>query len=202
MADDTDERTEELGDLFEEVTDATTVTEEQREGRGTLRDADEVREDLLALVEEAVDDLDVTSSLGGEALADVVEGYFEGEDDATIAEAVDAGQKTVRRARVQLHLLRDADRDAPLDLDALRDRLASQDDASAAALADDFDVSEGTLRFYARVVEAEHRAARAGDYRDRFASVLQAEVSDDLTSSAQNDGLAEATDDMEVDVDL
>lgn len=195
----TEERADELRDLFEEVTDETTVTEEREEERGTLRNEDAIREDLRELVEEAVEALGIDTSLAVDALVRIVEGYFDGEADAAIADAVDAGPKTVRRARVQLHLLRDADLDAPVDLDELRERV---DDASTAEIATELDVAEGTVRFYRRVVEAERAAGRAGDYRDRFASALQVDASDDLTSSAQTDGLQDATEDMEVDVDL
>lgn len=195
----TEERADELRDLFEEVTDETTVTEEREEERGTLRDEDAIREDLRELVEEAVEALGIDTSLDVDALVRIVEGYFDGEADAAIADAVDAGPKTVRRARVQLHLLRDTDLDAPVDLGELRERL---DDASTAEIATELDVTESTVRFYRRVVEAERAAGRAGDYRDRFASVLQVDASDDLTSSAQTDGLQDATEDMEVDVDL
>lgn len=199
MADDS-EKADELRDVFESVTDETTVTEEREEERGTLRDEEAIRRDLRELVEEAVEERGIDTSLSADELVAVVRGYFEGRDDAAIADAVDADAGTVRRARVQLDLVREEDRDAPMDLDAVRDRL--DEGATTSDLAERFDVAEGTARFYARVAKADRRAGRAGGYRDRFASVVQADVADDLTSSAQTDGLEGATEDMEVDVDI
>ena len=197
-----DEKTEELRDIFMDVTDESTVTEQQEETHGSLSSEAEVDERLEEIVARMRDHYDFGTTLSDEELVTVVRGYYAGNSDAEIArELGDASLgKTVSRARIDLHLIRDSDTDAPFDLDDLRDFL--DDDASTADCADDLDVSESTVRRYRRVIEAQQERRTVNDqFRDEFENVLQdRELSDRMTEEVQKDGLADATEGMETNV--
>lgn len=199
-----DEKTEELRDIFVDTTGSDTVTERQAESPGSLADRDEASvEERLAEVVAAMRDRDAfATDLDDEALRRVVRGHFADESDAEIADAVGATAADVFEARMDLHLVSDADRDAPVDLDALR-RL----DAAEVPLderADRLDADLDTVRRYSAVVAADRAATRANErFRDAFRELL---TDDDLSAShardAREDGLREATEDIETDVSL
>lgn len=197
-----EEKAEELRDLFMEVTDESTVTEEQEETHGTLKDAEEVNKELQEVVEEMVDEYGIRTKLDTDELVDIVRYYHEGYTDTEIAEELGdkSLNKTVARVRVKLHLFRDSDFDAPFDIDDIRDRM----DDSTKEIADDLDVSKSTVRAYMNVVHAEKQAEEAGHrYQERFEEILEDhELTQQLTSSAKDDGLRDATEDMEVDVNM
>jgi DNA-binding Lrp family transcriptional regulator len=122
-----------------------------------------------------------------------------------IAAAVDADPEAapdpdaVFRARMDLHLVRDDDRDAPFDLDDLRALVAEGADREACAAA--LDADEGTVARYRRVVASEAAATRANErFRDAFADLLADVPSTRLADDARKDGLREATEDIETDV--
>jgi len=197
-----DEKTEELRDIFMDVTDESTVTERQEETHGSLSSEAELRERLEAVVARMRERYDFGTTLSDEELATVVRGYYAGDSDAEIARALgDASLgKTVARARVDLHLLRDADTDAPFDLDELRELLDAE--ASTADCADALDVSESTIRRYRRVIETQREMQTVNDrFTDEFENVLRdRELSDRMTEEAQKDGLDDATEGMETNV--
>ncbi|MFB6103690.1 MAG: conditioned medium-induced protein 4 [Halobacteriaceae archaeon] len=199
-----DEKTEELRDIFMDVTDEETVTERQEETPGSLPDDDAVDQRLASVIAEMRADLEFGTSLSDEELVTVVRGFYAGQSDTEIARALgDASlSKTVARARTELHLLRETDRDAPFDFEAFRDALSEE--ASTAELAEAFEVSESTVRRYRRVVEAEREMRRVNDrYRTEFESLLEdRDLSERLTDSVQEDGLAEATEGQETDISL
>jgi len=197
-----DEKTEELRDIFMDVTDESTVTERQEETHGSLSSEAELRERLEAVVARMRERYDFGTTLSDEELAAVVRGYYAGDSDAEIArELGDASLgKTVARARVDLHLLRDADTDAPFDLDELRELLEGE--ASTTDCADALDVSESTVRRYRRVIETQREMRTVNDrFTDEFENVLRdRELSDRMTEEVQKDGLDDATDGMETNV--
>jgi hypothetical protein len=199
-----DEKTQELRDIFIDATGSDTVTERQEEGPGSLADepsGDPAR--IRALIGRMRDRYEFTSPLSDETLATVVRAFFEDADDAAIAERVDADAETVFEARMDLHLLRESDTaDAPVDLATLRTLLV--DDATVADCVDRLDADEETVRHYARVVETRLEATRANDrFRDEFADLLTDEaISHRMARDAREDGLREATEDMETDVSL
>ncbi|MFB6147010.1 MAG: conditioned medium-induced protein 4 [Halobacteriaceae archaeon] len=199
-----DQKTEELRDIFLDVADDAEVTETQEEGHGSLASEAELEERLEETVAEMRADLGFGTSLDDDDLVTVVRGFYEGLSDTEIArELGDASlSKTVARARVELHLVRDSDRDAPFDLDALRD--AVDRDVPASEFAEAHDVSPSTVRRYRRVVEAEREIERVNDrYREEFEAVLQdRELAERLTENALQDGLEEATEGQETDVQL
>jgi DNA-directed RNA polymerase specialized sigma24 family protein len=197
-----DEKTEELRDIFIDVTDEDTVTESQEDTRGSLADTDrgDIEERIEGVIESMRTRYEFETDLSNEQLCEIVERYYEGESDAEIARELDESRTTVVRARLDLHLVRDRDTDAPFKLAEFRHQL--NDDASTADLAETFDVSESTVRRYRRVVAAQNESRQANDrYRDEFDSILaDAELSERITEDVQQDGLEDATEGMETDV--
>jgi len=223
-----DDRTAELRDLFVETTGEEAVTESQTAARGSLSDdgdEDAVPARLSALVDEMTDRYAFDSALPESDLCRIVRGFFDpdaaGADagswsdaaDAAVAASLstDADAAAVFRARMDLHLVADADRDAPVsyaDLRALVSEAdsgagAADDAALAAALPTD-DVDPSTVRRYRRVAEADLASRRVNHrYRDAFADLLtDADLSTRLAADARRDGLEEATEDIETDVSL
>lgn len=197
-----DDKTEQLRDIFLDVTEESTVTEPQDQSRGSLATTADVETRLAGVVATMRDQLGFGTTLDDEDLATVVRLFYAREPDAAIARALgdESLAKTVSRSRVELHLLRDADLDAPMDLDALRDFL--DHGLSTREVADRFDVSPSTVRRYRRVVEAQDEIRRVNDrYRSEFESILQdRELSERMTDAVQEDGLEEATEGQETNV--
>jgi predicted transcriptional regulator len=199
-----DEKTEELRDIFEEVTGEETVTEEQEETPGSLAGGDEedVDERLAAVVSRMREEYEFETDLSDEEYARVARGYYEGEDDTTIAEAVGIERREVTRARLDIHLVRDRDRDAPFELKRLRELLG--DGASTGDIADELEVSPSTVRRYRRVVETENEIRSvSARYQADFEDVLtDAGISHDMTSDMKEDGLEDATEGAEAESDM
>jgi len=197
-----DERTERLRDIFMDVADGATVTESQAERRGTLAgDAGDIDERLATVIERLTERFDVDATLETDALVAVVRGFYEGRDDAAIADDLGVAPSTVFRARTDLHLVREAD--APdVDLEVLRERIADGEapETAARALGVDGDGAERA----ARVAAAQDRSRRVSHrFRSAFEEILtDADMSVRLTADAREDGLAAATEDAEVDVDF
>jgi predicted DNA-binding protein YlxM (UPF0122 family) len=195
-----DEKTEELRELFVEVTDEETVTERQAEPRGSIAEDAPDHERLGDIISRMREEFDFDTSLSAEELVTVVEGFYGGETDSAIAEELDVTRETVFRARLDLHLVRDRDAEAPFDLADLRARL--RDDASTGDIAEEFDVSPDTVRRYRRVVRAREEARRvSGRFRSEFEDVFtEADLTARLTTDMKEDGLDDATDGMETNV--
>jgi hypothetical protein len=198
------EKAEQLRDLFVDVTDESTVTEERNEERGTLPDKEEIDDEIRGVIEDMRDEYGFETSLEDDELVTVVRLYHDGASDAQIARELgdDSLDKTVRRARIGLHLFRDSDFDAPFEIDRLRELL--DQDATNADAADELGVSASTVRSYRDAVEARREAEAAeNEYADRFEAILEdREIAETFTSDAKRDGLEGATEDAEVDVDL
>lgn len=194
-----DEKTEELRDIFMDVTDEDTVTETQEEERGSLtEDEGKEAERLENVVRDMREAYDFSTDLSDRELVRVVRGFYEGAGDTAIADDLDVSRKVVFRARIDLHLIRDRDTDAPFDLQELRASLV--EDAPVAEVADHFGVSESTVRRYRRVVEAQTEARRVSErYRSEFEDAL-VDLSASMTEDVKEDGLDDATDGMETDV--
>lgn len=199
-----EEKAEELRDLFVDVTDESTVTEERNEERGTLPDEDEIDEEIRGVIDDLRDEYGFETSLDDDELVTVVRLYHDGASDAEIARELGDGSldKTVKRARIGLHLFRDSDFDAPFEIDRLRELV--DEGATNADAADELGVSASTVRAYRDGVEARRDAeAVDNEYADRFEAVLEdREIAETFTSDAKRDGLEGATEDAEVDVDL
>lgn len=197
-----DEQTERLRDIFVDVAEEDTVTESQAERRGTLADdAADVDERLAATIGDMRERYDFETDLPVETYVTLVRGFYGGLSDVELAADADLDEGTAFRARADLHLLRDDDA-AAVDLGAVRDRIADGADPLAAAAADGAE-REAAERA-AAVIRAQDRSRRGSQrYRSRFEEALtDADLAVRLTADAREDGLAEATEDAEVDVDF
>lgn len=195
-----DEKTEELRDIFMDVSEEGTVTESQAEQRGSLADRDEedVSERLGETVEEMRDRYEFATDLDVGTYVDLIRGFYDDASDEELAEDLGISPETAFRARMDLHLIGEADTDAPFDLCALRKRSETREEALAA----DFGVDVAEVRHYRRVVAAQDEARAANRrYQGEFDELLaDADLSGKLTDSAQRDGLEEAAEDIETDV--
>ncbi|EMA61575.1 hypothetical protein [Halorubrum kocurii] len=225
-----DEKTSELRDIFVETTGSETVTERQAESRGTLTDRDEaavderVREVVAAMRER----YDFSTDLDDATYARIARGRFEADDDEAVAAALveereadedgersEAGTEsagapvvepaTVRDARLDLHLVREADRevdDAAFDYDDLKQLTA--EGRSIVECADALDVDPDVVAKYARIARVDLTSTRTNDrFRDELRDLLtDAEIEGSHAETARNDGLEAATEDMETDTKL
>ena len=194
------EKTEELRDIFTDVTDGEeTVTESQENTRGSLeRDERTTEERLESVVQQMRERYAFDTSLSNEDLIAVAKAFYEGDSDDDIAADLGVDQADVFEARMSLHLVGEDDADE-VDLAAIRNR--DEDDAT---LADEYDVSPAQIRRYRRVAAAEDESRAANDrYRDEFDSLLaDADLSERMTTDVREDGLEDATEGMETDVDF
>ena len=185
-----------------DVAEDATVTERQEESRGSLATEAGVDDRLHDVVASMRDRFDFRTALPTAALVTVVRGFYEGASDSEIASRLDdePAPETVARARIDLHLVTDRDRDAPFDLDALRDAL--DDDRPVSAIAEDLGTSQSTVRRYRQVVETERaRKVVNGRYRDEFDRLLaDRDLEERLTDRTRETGLEDATEGMESNV--
>ncbi|KDE58265.1 conditioned medium-induced protein 4 [Halostagnicola sp. A56] len=195
------EKTEELRDIFTNVTDGEeTVTESQTATRGSLekdeRTIDERLENVIAQMRERYG---FETALSDEELIRVAKGFYDDVSDDDLASELEVSSEDIFDARLSLHLIDDAD--APeIDLVAVRER----EDADLGALADEYETSEARVRRARRVAAAQDESRAANDrYRDEFDSILgDSELTDRLASDVREDGLEDATEGMETDVSL
>jgi predicted transcriptional regulator len=196
-----DEKTEQLRDIFMNVTDDDTVTETQEEARGSLT-ADEgaVEEKLADAIERMRERFEFETELDDEALRTVVRGFYEGHDDTAIADRLGVDRAAVVDARHDLHLLRDRELEPPFELSALRELLDGEH--TVAAVAEQLGVSPSTVRKYRTVVAVRDEIRRVnGRFTDEFAELLtDADLEEGLTDDVKEDGLNEATEGMETNV--
>jgi len=208
-----DEKTEELRELFVDVTDTETVTERQEEPRGSIAtDEGEIEERLRSTIEAMDERYGLETPLPQSELLTVVRSVYAGESDAeiarrldeeSIAEADGSPEEVVARTRIELHLVTEEDRDGPVDVDALRQYLGESDGQhSIGEIAAAFDVSEAEARRLRRIAEVENERRLVGDrFRREFERALgDRALSDRLTEGITEDGLAEATEDIETNV--
>ncbi len=225
-----DEKTAELRDIFVETTGSDTVTERQAESPGTLTDRDEaaVDERVRELVAAMRERYDFSTDLDDATYARIARGRFEFDDDAAIAaalaegdDAVRAGEEsdpsgdapdpvdvdpaTVRDARFDLHLVREADRevgDAPFDYADLKSLTA--EGRSIVDCAEELGADPDAVAKHARVARVDLTSTRANDrFRDELRDLLtDAEIEGNHAETARDDGLKEATEDIETDVSL
>ena len=224
-----DEKTAELRDLFVDTTGSESVTERQDAGRGTLVDRDDgaVDDAVRELVAAMRERYGFSTPLDDDAYALVARGRFDDADDAAVAAAIrdkladtggdaeldpaDVDAETVRKARLDLHLVRESDRevDAPDgDSDpafAYADlkRLTAAGN-SIIECAEQLDAAPDGVARYAAVARTDIASTRANDrFRDAFRDLLtDADIEGSLASDAREDGLRDATEDIETDVSL
>ena len=204
-----DERVRELvatmRDRYEFSTDLDDATY-ARIARGRFEEADD--EAIAAAIAEAgvvSDEAGVVSDEAGvvsdEAGVASDEAGVAGESGS--APTVDPA--TVRDARLDLHLVREADRaidDAPFDYADLKQLTAAGH--SIPDCAEALDADPDIVANYARVARVDLTATRANDrFRDEFRDLLtDAEIEGSHAETAREDGLEAATEDIETDVSL
>ncbi|WP_226039833.1 conditioned medium-induced protein 4 [Natrinema sp. DC36] len=194
------DKTEELRDIFTDVTDGEeTVTESQENTRGSLeRDERSDEERLESVVQQMRERYEFETSLSDDELITIARAFYDDRSDDDVADELGVDADEVFEARLSLHLIGENDADE-VDLAAIRDR--EEDDAT---LADEYDVSEARIRRYRRVARAEDQSRAANDrYRDEFDSVLaDADLSERMASDLREDGLEDATEGMETEVEF
>lgn len=196
-----DEKTAELREIFLDATGAETVTEDQEESPGTLADErDDGSERLRELIGAMQERYTFESELSIDELETVVRLFFEDSTDADIAAELDTTESTIFTARLDLHLVRERDRDAPFDLAALRKAIVEGDSIETVAERQEADLE--TVQRYRSIVETDLESTRANDrFRDEFRELLtDAELETRMARDAREDGLQEATEDIETDV--
>ncbi|TKX83616.1 hypothetical protein EXE43_23325, partial [Halorubrum sp. SS5] len=182
-----DEKTAELRDLFVEATGSETVTERQEAERGTLvdRDDESVGEAVRNLVAAMRERYGFSTPLGDAAYALVARARFADEGDESIAAALrdeladgdgdseidpaDVDAETVRKARFDLHLVRESDREVDADegdeppfayADLKRLTAAGN---SIVECAEELDAQPDTVARYAAVARTDIASTRAND---------------------------------------
>ena len=195
-----DEKTAELRDIFVDATGGETVTERQEAGHGSLTAESDADERIAELVARMRERYDFESGLDDGDLRRVVHLFFDDVADDALAADLGVDEATVFDARMDLHLVRESDREAPFDLAALRSMHV--EDVPLAERAAELDADEGTVEHYSRVVAADARSTRANDrFRDEFAELLtESDLKTGLTEDAREDGLREAAEDIETNV--
>jgi hypothetical protein len=204
-----DEKTEELREVFLDVAGEETVTESQEESRGSIAvDDEEIEDRLRSTIDSMADRYDLAEGFEKADLVEIVRLFYAGEDDDAIARELadvdegldDVDARDVGRARVDLHLVTEADRDGPVGLEELRDRLDSG--GSIDEVAAEHGVSESVLERQRRVAEVEAERRLIGDrFRREFEHVLgDRALSDRLTEGITEDGLDDATEGIETNV--
>ncbi|SDL98081.1 hypothetical protein SAMN04487949_0385 [Halogranum gelatinilyticum] len=196
-----DEKTAELRDIFIDATGSDTVTESQEETRGSLtEDGTGAGERLAEIIGTMRDKYSFVSELDDDDLQEVVERFYDGETDADIADALGTDEETVFNARMDLHLVRADDREAPFPLDDLRALLVEE--APLDERAEVLGADESVVTHYTEVVEADLESTRANDrFRDEFEELLtDSALTNRMARDAREDGLHDATEDIETDV--
>jgi len=195
-----DEKTEQLRDIFIDVSGEESVTESQAEGPGSLTDTDEERvgERLGEVVSRMRERYEFRTALSDAALVRLVRGFYTGRADDELAAELGVDESAIVEARLDLHLLRESDDDADFDAAAFRRRVVG-DDPTDEELAAAFDIAAETAARYRRVVAAEAEA-RQVSYRftSEFEDALaEAGLSVRMTAAVRETGLDEATEDID-----
>jgi len=199
-----DEKTATLREIFIEATGDETVTERQAESPGAITESDrEGTADRLAeLVDAMGDRYAFATDLDAAGYERVVRGFFDGESDEAIAAEVGVAEETVFRARLDLHLVAETDRDGPVDLNELKRLSAEGVPTEDRAARVEADVDPETVRRYAAVADADVASTRVNHrFRDAFERLLtDADLGADHAADVHDDGLREAAEDIETNV--
>lgn len=197
-----DNKTQELRDIFLDVSEEETVTESQEDTHGSLASDDEIDDRIVETIDRMRDDFAFETDLTDDTLVALVRAYYSGDDDEEIASSLDADVtlEEVRTARLDLHLLRPEDTEVDFDLAALREYL--EDDTPVDEIANELDVDEATVEEYRDVLHVRTIIQRTNArYPIEFEDALQdTQIADRLTHDTREDGLEEATEGQEVDV--
>jgi len=205
-----DEKTERLRELFVDIAGEETVTESQTAERGSLLSGDgSVDERLTGTIEQMAREYGFDTPLSTDQRCRLVRAFYAGEDDETVAEALGCSSEVVFRARMELHLVRDTDRN-----EALEERIHDSRGTPAAEGEPELpaDVETELVEAFGReeldrvlaVLGALERSRRSSHrYRAAFEAALTDEdLTDRLSTDTLEDGLEDATDGAEVEVEF
>ncbi|WP_302082194.1 conditioned medium-induced protein 4 [Salinibaculum rarum] len=196
-----DEKTAELRDIFMDVADGETVTESQTEQRGSLLRDESVNDRLADVIDRMRGQFEFETALATAELCTIVTEFYDGESDDAIATVLKVPRNLVFDARMDLHLVREEDT-GDIDASELRARLDA--DESVGAIAADLDASPGAVERALCAVRAQNRSKRVSQrFRTEFEEILtDSDIAVHLTADVQDDGLDEATEGLEVDVEF
>ncbi len=200
-----DEKTEQLRDLFVEVTDEQMITESQDAARGSLTGEDDsVDERLESVIERMRERFQFETAWSLESYRHLLRRFYQGHDDPEIAEALSCPEDVVFQARMDLHLLHEDDpRGVEIDEEttaSIRNRREHDPGQVAAALDCRTEAVERALA----VIRARDRTRRVSN---RFTLAFEEIVTDidlrtQFATETRDDGLKDATEGAEVDVDF
>ena len=196
-----DEKTEHLRDIFMDVADGESVTEGQTEQRGSLLREGGVDERLEQTIKRMRNRFAFETELDTHALGLVVRRFYDGESDDSIATVLGVSTADVFEARLDLHLVRGDDADN-VDHAAVRELI--DDGQSPAQIAATLDIDRETVARARAVIETKREIQRVSQrFQTEFEEILtDADISVRLTADTRDDGLEDATEGMEVDVDF
>ena len=190
------EKTEELRDIFMDVSEEESITEQQVESPGTLAGDASIEDRVSGVLDRMRDRYAFDTPLDDASLITVARGFYDDRPDADIAKELDVGASDVFEARLALHLITDADRDAPFPFETLRRAVTNDDDA----IVESIDADPDTIATYRAVAEAEAEMRQANyQFRDQLDDILgDGDVAQHLTRDVTDDGLKDATEGLEV----
>lgn len=198
-----EEKTEELRELFLDVTDEETLTESQEDSRGLLtgerKPVDERLETVIAQIDEK---FGVQTPLSKDQECQLVRLFYAGESDAAIASALDVSADDIFDARMALLLVRDADIPEPeLGREHQRKLLG---EGSVETVAEETGLDISVVERAKEALTADERSGRVSHrFRIEFEEILtDADLTVRFTVGAHEDGLEDATDGAEVDVEF
>lgn len=198
-----DEKTEELRDIFLDVADDETVTESQKDERGSLAPSgDSVDERLQQVIDRLREKFDTTTPLTDEQCCEVIRRFYAGDDDEAIVAELGADRDTIFQARMELLLYHDDDFLSEGTLESIKE--GYNEDRSAAGIATDLDLAEETVARTIAVLEARNRSLRVSHrFRTAYEEILtDADLSVQFTTDVHDDGLDEATEGAETNVEF
>lgn len=198
------DKTEELRDIFLDVTEEETVTESQEELRGSVTGTDGSETDFVPVIEEMREKFTFQTDLDNDTLEELVRLFYDDNDDEAIGEELSCSAETVFEARMDLHLVREDDPPG-ISVDestweTLRDR-SEEDDT---AIGETLEYTKAEIERMRAVVEARNRSRRVSHrFRTAFEERLtDVDLTDQFAADTHRDGLDDATEDAEVDVDF
>lgn len=196
-----DEKTEELRDLFLDVTDDGTVTESQEETPGSLTEERPEDERLDDVIDRMSERYEFDTDWNPEEYHQLIRRFFDDDSDADLVTQLDTDDEAVFSARLDLHLIRESDTEFPFELRELRRLRTEETDADPVEA---FKTDEQTIKRAIRVIETQDETRTANDrFRDEFEEIVtDGDLSSQLARDAREDGLEEATDGMENDLSM
>lgn len=197
-----DEKTAELRDIFLSVSDEEMVTESQEDGRGSLTDdSDSTESQLLSVIDQLREKFGFTTEISETKRRLLVERFYDDETDERIADELELDPETVFAARMDLHLIRDEE---PALSESVIDKLRTNSDTAPATLADQLELSTAEVQRARAVLETKDRSRRVSQrFRTAFDEIMtDIELTDQYATDAHTDGLDDATEGAETDVDF